>query len=583
MNAEVKKGGRFILNGLKEGSYRLSISFLGYHNNIKPFSVTKDKPVTDFGIIVMEHQSEMLQEVVVQIPPVTIKKDTIEFNAGSFTTKPNAVVEDLIKKLPGMQVDKSGTITAQGETVTRVLVDGKRFFADDPTLATKNLPPDVVNKIQVFDDLSDQSKFTGFDDGNRVKTINIITKKDKRKGYFGKVMAGVGTAGTYDNSVNIHRFEGEQQISVLGQANDVNKQKFTFQDLLGGGGRGQRKGGRGSSSAGNGTTTTWSGGLNFRDQFGKKTQFYGSYFYNNQHVSHDQVSSQQNLLSRDSSTFSNQDQSSVRNNENHRFNLNVEQQIDSNNSLVFRPNISLQSTNSSSKTNVYTGGKLSTPIYSTASNSGQENTGQSGQYNLLFRHKFGKQFRTISADLNFSSSSNNGDGTNFSVNTYPAYVDTINQHILSASNGTSFSPTISYTETVGKNKILEFNYSHSYNKNNSDRYIYNYDGTKGYDRFDSIYSNAFQNTYSSNRLSVNYRIQNAKYNFNVRSGIQSGKVNSINFIKKYDLSQQYINLTPTVNFQYNFSKTQNLRFNYSGRTSQPGITQLQPIVQPLIL
>ncbi len=594
MNAQVKKGGKFELSGLKEGSYRLSISFLGYHNTIKPFTVTKDKPVTDFGTIVMQRESEMLKEVIVQVPPISIKKDTIEFNAGSYTTKPNAVVEDLIKKMPGMQVDKSGTITAQGEQVARVLVDGKRFFADDPKLATKNLPPDVVDKIQVFDDLSDQSKFTGFDDGNRVKTINIITKKDKRKGYFGKAVAGAGTEGTYDNSVNIHRFEGDKQISVLGQANDVNKQNFTSQDFLGssggggrgggggnGGGRGGSggRGGGGGSSTGNGITTTWAGGLNYRDQFGKKTQFYGSYFYNNQHVSNDQLSSQQNLLSHDSSTFSNQEQSSIRNNENHRFNLNIEHQIDSSNSLIFRPNISVQSTNSSSsRTNVYTGGKSATPIYTTASNSGQENSGQSGQYSLLFRHKFKKRFRTFSADMSFSSNSNNGDGTNFSVNTYPAYIDTINQHIISSSNGTSFSPTISYTEPVGKNKILEFNYNYSYNKNTSDRYIYNYDGPKGYDMFDSTYSNAFQNTYSSNRLSVNYRIQNAKYNFSLGSGVQSGKVNSINYTKKYDLSQQYVNLTPTVNFQYNFSKTRNLRFNYSGRTSQPGVTQLQPII-----
>jgi hypothetical protein len=588
LNTQVKRGGKFEINGIKEGSYRLSISFLGYYTTIKPFTITKDKPVTDFGNIVLERETEMLKEVVVQLPPITIKKDTIEFNAGSYTTKPNAVVEDLIKKLPGMQVDKSGTITAQGEQVTRVLVDGKRFFADDPKLATKNLPPDVVDKIQVFDDLSDQSKFTGFDDGNRVKTINIITKKDKRKGYFGKVVAGAGTEGTYDNSVNIHRFEGDQQISVLGQANDVNKQNFTSQDFLGssggrgGGGRGGGGGRRGSttgSSTGNGITTTWAGGLNFRDQFGAKTQLYGSYFYNNQHVSTDQQSVQQNLLSSDSSTFSNQDQSAIRKNENHRFNFNLEQQIDSNNSLIFRPNISLQSTNtSSSKTNIYTGGKLNTPIYSTESNSGQENSGHSGQYELLFRHKFKQKFRTISADMNFGSTSNNGDGDNFSVNTYPTYIDTINQHILSSSNGLSISPTISYTEPVGKNQILEFNYNYTYNRNTSNRYIYNYDGPKGYDLFDSTYSNAFLNTYNSNRLSLNYRIQNAKYNFSVGSGVQSGDVNSINYTKKYDISQHYVNLTPTVNFRYSFSKTQNLRLNYSGRTSQPGVTQLQPIM-----
>src|SRR5258708_8440941 len=134
----------------------------------------------------MQRSSDEMEAVIVSRPPIMMKKDTVEYSASMFATKPNAVAEDLLKKMPGVQVDKSGNITAQGETVTRVMVDGKRFFSDDPKLATRNLPPDIIDKIQVFDDLSDQSKFTGFDDGNRVKTINIVTKKNSRKAYFGK-------------------------------------------------------------------------------------------------------------------------------------------------------------------------------------------------------------------------------------------------------------------------------------------------------------------------------------------------------------------------------------------------------------
>ncbi|MEP6728077.1 MAG: carboxypeptidase-like regulatory domain-containing protein, partial [Bacteroidota bacterium] len=213
---EAKAKGAFEIKNILEGRYHLLITFEGYENQSRIFSVTKKKPVISLGNIVMAAKSTMLQEVIVEKPPITIKKDTVEFDAGSYKTKPNAVAEDLFKKLPGVQVDKSGTITAQGEQVTRILVDGKRFFSDDPKLASKNLPPDVIDKIQVFDDLSDQSKFTGFDDGNRVKTINIVTKKDKRKGYFGKLVAGAGSNEAYDNSFNIHRFNGNQQISILG-------------------------------------------------------------------------------------------------------------------------------------------------------------------------------------------------------------------------------------------------------------------------------------------------------------------------------------------------------------------------------
>ena len=229
--------GNFELKNISTGSFLVKITFQGYKTVRKKFTVSKDKLVTDFGNIYMKIRANELEEVIVTESPITIKKDTIEYNAGSFKTKPNAVVEDLLKKLPGVEVAKNGSITAQGETVQRVLVDGKRFFGDDPKMATRNLPPDVVDKIQVYDAQSDQSMFSGFDDGSRTKTINITTKKDKRKGYFGKAMAGGGNNGRYESSVNLSRFNNSQQMTLLGEGNDVNKQAFSVQDILGVAGR----------------------------------------------------------------------------------------------------------------------------------------------------------------------------------------------------------------------------------------------------------------------------------------------------------------------------------------------------------
>ena len=576
-----KSRGAFSLTGIAEGRYRLLVSFEGYENQSKVIAITKEKSVVDLGAIPMARKSVLLQEVVIQKPPIAIKKDTVEFDAGSFTTKPNAVAEDLFKKLPGVQVDKSGTITAQGEQVTRILVDGKRFFSDDPKLASKNLPPDIIDKIQVFDDQSDQSKFTGFDDGNRVKTINIVTKKNKRKGYFGKVVAGAGTGENFDNSFNIHRFNGNQQLSLLGQANDINKQNFSVQDLLGtSGGRG---GGR-STSTGPGITTTWAGGLNYRDNWSPSTQAYGSYFFNSQHVSTNQQSLSQNIITPDSSTFTDQGSRSIRQNQNHRINFNIEQQLDSSNSIIFRPNIGFQhTTTQSSQQTTYTGGSLAgTPIYTTQSAGTQHNDGNNGQYDLLFRHKFQKKFRTVSLDMNVQHNLNNGMGTNYAENAHFSsanYTDTLNQHIVTGSKGITVSPTASYTEPVGKNQIIEVNYNYSYTKNTSSRYTYALDQlTSRYDRFDSLYSNAFENSYFSNRFTLNYRIQNTAYNLSIGSGLQSRTVNSINSTKGTEINQHYLNFTPTINFQYLFSKTKNLRVNYSGRTGQPGINQLQPII-----
>ena len=195
--------GSFNITNIAFGRMLLQIKFQGYEPVERKLNFTKENSTLNLGNIYLKVAANNLNEVTVTSSPVQMKKDTVEFSAGAFKTKPNAVAEDLLKKIPGMEVGKDGTIKSQGETVQRVLVNGKRFFGDDPKMATRNLPPDVIDKIQVFDDQSDQAKFTGFDDGNRVKTINITTKKDMRKGAFGRVVAGVGSDNRYDESVNL--------------------------------------------------------------------------------------------------------------------------------------------------------------------------------------------------------------------------------------------------------------------------------------------------------------------------------------------------------------------------------------------
>ena len=190
--------GSFSLINIPLSEMIVQVTFLGYEQYSKRVKFSKTNMTVDMGNVFMKPASKDLGNVTVTQSAIQMKKDTIEFTASAFKTKPNAVAEDLIRKMPGMEVGKDGSIKSQGEAVQRVLVDGKRFFGDDPKMATKNLPPDIIDKIQVFDDQSDQSKFTGFDDGNRVKTINITIKKDKRVGMFGKAVAGVGTDGTYD-------------------------------------------------------------------------------------------------------------------------------------------------------------------------------------------------------------------------------------------------------------------------------------------------------------------------------------------------------------------------------------------------
>lgn len=613
-----KADGSFIINNAPFGEMLVQVKFQGYEPFSKKITFSAKNSNVDLGKIYLQTAANDLGNVTVTQSPVQMKKDTVEFTASAFKTKPNAVAEDLLKKIPGIQVDKDGGIKAQGETVQRVLVDGKRFFGDDPKMATRNLPPDIIDKIQVFDAASDQSAFTGFDDGNRVKTINITTRKDKRKGYFGRAALGAGANSDdalYDNSVNISKFNGDQQITFTGQANNVNKQNFSVQDMLGslggggfgGAGGGGRGGGGGGTmimgggggagllgtGGGGGIVKTLAAGLNYKDNWGTKTQFSGSYFYNDQTTTRDQNSLTENLVtgSTDSSIFSKQVQSSVTNNKNHRLNFNIETNFDSSNSLIIRPNISFQNTHSETfQTTSSSRGKIAN-LNSSRVNSARDNQGINGSIEATFRHRFAKKGRTYSIGLNSSFNTNDGSGSNLSVNEFNLpfrnYIDTLDQVYTTNRDGKNNSATLSYTEPIGKNKQLEFNYNVSSNVNTSGRATLGYNKTtSNYDIVVPNLSNIFENTFNANRLTVNYRVQNAKYNFSVGSGLQVGDLVSKNISTNTNLKQNFINLFPSANFRYDFTKSKNLRMFYNGRTSQPSAEQLQPVIDntnPLLI
>ncbi|HWB94593.1 MAG TPA: TonB-dependent receptor [Puia sp.] len=597
------KRGDFTVRGITAGHYRLLITYEGYKAIDRRFSISDSGSMVNFNTLYMQHSDGMLEAAIVQRPPMGIKKDTTEYNAGMFATKPNAVAEDLLKKMPGMSVDNSGNITHAGEKVQRVLVDGKRFFSDDPKLATRNLPPDIIDKIQVFDDLSDQSKFTGFDDGNRVKTINIVTKKNSRKGYFGKFVGSGGTNEDYDESINLHRFNGNSQMSLLGQGNDINKQNFTPQDIFGNIGGGGRRGGGGgggrsisasTSPQSNGVTTVWAGGLNYRNTFGTdpnhSTDVYGSYFYNFQHVVLTQtdsaISPVQSETSPDSALITSGNSYNVSRIANHRIYLNVESRIDSNNSLIFRPNITIQKSTpgGSSFSQEYDNhGNLVNVLNGRTSS---ENSGFNiGSTNLQFRHRFAKPWRTLSVDVNTTANVNNGTGYNYSVNQFfPSplvknyYVDTLNQFYNDSLHSWTITPTVSYTEPLSKNQILQLTYYHNYSNSKTINNTYDYsDATKSYSQYDYLFSNSYKFTSNADNVALAWRTQRRKYNLSVGSGIQWTQFNSINTTKGITVDHSYVNYTPTVNFSYQFNNTSHLRLNYSGRTGTPSPAQLQPL------
>ena len=259
--------GVFEIKGLANGAYQLIITHQAWLEIKKLVSVSDDKMLVDLGQIHLSKDYKTLGEVIItNESPIVVKEDTIQFNTSGFKTPPNATVEDLLKKLPGVEVDKEGNVKSQGEEIQKIYVDGKEFFGNDPKLATKNLTADMVESVQVFEDMSDQAKFTKIDDGNRIKTLNIKLKKDRNKGYFGRALAGYGDDGKYQGNLNLSKFNGEQRLSLIFNSNNINKQGYSADD-----------------NAGNnpGITRSLSTGLNYSDRLGHKIKVTGSYFFSN--------------------------------------------------------------------------------------------------------------------------------------------------------------------------------------------------------------------------------------------------------------------------------------------------------------
>lgn len=597
------KGG-FEIKGLAAGNYVLQISFVSY----APYSRAVDlKAQLDLGRIVLETQSSNLSEVLVTSDkiPVMVKKDTIEFNAGSFKTQPNAVVEDLLKKLPGVTVDADGTVKAQGQTVQNVLVEGKEFFGNDPKIATKNLPADAVDKVQLFDKKSDQATFSGIDDGQREKTINLELKEDRKNGFFGYATAGGGTNERYEGRLSLNKFDAKQQFGLLAAANNINQQAFSIQDYLSFSGEMQRmmSGGGGSMrlefnsdsedgspipfgfNNNNGLTTTWSGGLNLNRTLGKKknTELSANYFYNQLDNETQRVSTTQNFLPE--GAFTNLSESLNRSqNDNHRLNLTLDSKIDSFNSVKLTTNLSYTETQTDveSSSEALNGAK--------ALNDGVRSTHSEGNSvylstNLLYRHKFAKKGRTMSANLNFGLNNGDREGELEAVNQYYdpllgnlTRIDSILQNQQQQSDRLNYGLSASYTEPLGNRKYLEFNYAYRLNRSESNREVYDFERENpNVPVFNPALSNRFSSDYDYHRGGLNFRWNTKKSNLTAGIQAQQAQLTGELPLLNTEVNRSFFNWLPSVRWQYEFSRTRNLNFNYETSVREPSVTQLQPV------
>ena len=604
--AVADKTGSFEIKNVPAGSFILGISFTGYREFIKNIDITAAKPTIDLDTVMLQLDTSMLASVIVSVPPITIKKDTVEFRAGAFKTKPNATVEDLLKKLPGMEVDKDGNVASQGENITKIYVDGKEFFGNDPKLVTKNLTADMVESVQVFDDMSDQAKFTRIDDGSRQRTINIKTKKDRRKGIFGRANAGFGSSDLYESRLSLNSFNNDLRLSVIGGANNINRVGFTATDMIsnmggmggfsgggfggGGGGRGGgRRGGGGGGNAGPGNTRSWSAGVNYRDDWGPKMDFTGSYFISGNNTTNRSQSYRQNFYAGDSVALVNEDSYRKNSSVNHRFGFRWEYEIDSMNSILITPSISVQQSESmsiDSSTTQATSPKFNYNAIRRISERANERDGWNLNNNILFRHRFRKPGRTFT--IGWSTGINDSDGEGYNKSPY-YFIDpngdttrTINQRQRNDQLTWSFNNTIStsITEMIDSNKIVELNYAYTTNKSTSDRDTYEYrPQSNDYDSVNKNQTNYFENLFTSSRIGANFRLKETKYDFQVGGAIQVASLGNMSHRasigKDSMMKQRYTNFFPNASFNYNLGTRKSIRFNYRGSTRAPNISQLQ--------
>jgi hypothetical protein len=592
--------GTFLFSDIPAGTYTLLATSIGYQDKSTVVNIGSNS--NDLGIIKVAKGAKTLQTVVVmdEAPTTKQKNDTMEFGASQYKVNPDATSEDLIKKMPGITVDKNtGAVTAMGETVQKVTVDGRDFFGNDATATLRNLPADIIDKIQVFDKLSDQAQLTGFDDGNTTKAINIVTKVDMRNGNFGRIYAGYGTDDRYSAGGNVSFFNGDRRISFIGLMNNVNLQNFQTQDLLGvtnsgnRGGGGQRGGGGGAGGGSNsftvgeqnGIAKTNSLGVNYSDSWGKKIDVSASYFFNNSNTSNNQNITQQNIITKDTSNYYEENTLSDSKNYNNRVNFRMTYKIDSSNTILLTSYLNFQSNNSlNDVTGInYIDEALQNKISQTANNLTSDQHGNNLSNQVLFRHAFKKRGRSISLGITNSSSDKLGNNYLNAINNYSIptiTTDTIQQYSNLKNHNNTYSFNLVYTEPISKKTLMQVNYNPSFQVNSADQETSNFDnGTSKYSLLDSSLSNKFNNTYNSQTTGVTLRTGD-RNNF-VSAGIsyQYSELKSDQvFPGVSHIDNVYNNILGNAFARFKFNAKSNLRIIFRSTVSPPSVTQLQNVI-----
>ncbi|WP_448699721.1 outer membrane beta-barrel protein [Mucilaginibacter sp. AW1-3] len=596
--------GSFSINNLHKGKFLLLVSYPEYADYVEAFQLDSVKREKNFGKINLTLKSKLLSEVMIKGTKAQIKinGDTTEFNASSFTVQPNAKVEDLLKQLPGITVDKDGKITAQGQAVNKVLVDGEEFFGDDPTLVTKNLRADMVDKVQLYDKKSDQAAFTGIDDGVKNKTINIKLKEDKKNGYFGKVDVGVGSDGFYQGQGLFNKFTAKFKLSAYVTLANTGKTGLSWEDnskygagsdnvqvsddggiyITGGGGDELES--FGGNYNGRGIPLARTGGAHYDTKVtNNKATLNTNYKIGELTVDGNNTSLTQNNLP---GNVLNSNSSQDYHNYIFRQKLDVAYnlKIDTTANLKITADGTMKHGTTNSKYN--TSSYRNTDILLNAGNRSINNTSDTKIFNasVFYSKKLKKKGRTFSISVNGGYNEVDTYGyLNSSIKFYnnTSAGDTtqlINQYKTSNTKTSVFNSNFTYTEPLNKYLTLALNYGLNVNNGTSNRVTQDQTPATGeYDHFNSLLSNNFKLEQLSNQGGATFNLKKGKATVNVGTKVTAVNFDQTNEYTSAVFKRNFLNWNPSGYYQYNFSQRHSIRFGYNGNTTQPTIDQIQPV------
>ncbi len=594
--------GFFSISPLKAGRYLLSISHVGFFPGWIPFSITTGQQLDMGKINLFSLTDSMAVTVFARRPPITINNDTIEFNAENFKTQPNAVVEDLLKRLPGITVEQDGTVKVNGQRINKIYVNGREFFTGDPKLATKNLDADAIDKVQVFDKKSDRAEFTGFDDGNTSKAINLKLKKDRDKAIFGRVAGGYGADdGRFDGQTNINRFKGLEQISLLAMANNTNRQGFSMNDIMNFSADVSgvsRSGGSttvrfssdddlglpvaGFGIAQQGIANTYAGGINYNNQWKKRTDLNTNFLVTDVDLNKLIHSKRTSFFPGNIQHYESDEISKTRSDQK-RWNLSLDHKIDSFKSIKVTGQLSLQHSWINLQKNYLTNNGFNKLINDGSIKRAVNSNSDNEVIGILYRQRFRKKGRTISITFD---ASNNYSTQNGSLQTNTRFYNegvflkdsTANQQTSRKAQIQKWGGIVTYTEPLGKRSLLEL--SSYYNKNNGSRERLTFDAdsaTGKYDVYNSRLSNDFSSQYSYGGGILNFRTNLKRMVFSIGSSLQSTSLISINNSLQTTIQHKTIDLLPSFFMTYKFGQLKSLSFNLNTSVQQPSTEQLQPV------